>query len=206
MSDFVAAYWGDVATADQELHHLGAFAGKLGPSRRGRRILLEAADALAGKFEIHLRELAFRRALHGIGIAAYDYTLFAFDERLTPDGQQRFIQVGLLVFFGHCQSVPRQSLSSEANHSAPLLPSCRVKREGHETHILIYAVGICFCRCVCLCCFCADPARSSGFAGGAPGHPRDVWLPGPESERSRGCPGAPPAKPLERAASAQKQQ
>src|SRR5713226_696036 len=77
MSDFVVAYCGDVAAADQELHHLGAFAGKLGPSRRGRRILLEAADALAGKFEIHLRELAFRRALHGIGIVAYDYTLFA---------------------------------------------------------------------------------------------------------------------------------
>src|SRR5258706_7831704 len=158
MSDFVVAYCGDVAAADQELHHLGAFAGKLGPSRRGRRILLEDADALGGKFEIHLRELAFRRALHGIGIVAYDYTLFAVDERLTPDGQARFIQVGLLVFLGHCQSVPRQSLSSEANHSAPLLPSCRVKREGHEAHILIYAVGICFCRCVCLCCFCADAA------------------------------------------------
>src|SRR5260221_4173816 len=103
MSDFVVAYCGDVAAADQELHHLGAFAGKLGPSRRGRRILLEAADALAGKFEIHLRELAFRRALHGLGIVAYDYTRFAFDDRFTADWHDAFILVGILVFFGTFQ-------------------------------------------------------------------------------------------------------
>lgn len=54
MGDFAVAYRGDVAAGDQELHDLGAFAGELGPARRGCGILLEGADALSGEVEIDL--------------------------------------------------------------------------------------------------------------------------------------------------------
>jgi hypothetical protein len=42
MGDFAVAYGGDVAAGDQELHDLGAFAGELGPARRGCGILPRA--------------------------------------------------------------------------------------------------------------------------------------------------------------------
>ncbi|SRR6266404_5455741 len=86
VGDFGVADCGDVTAGDQELHNLGAFAGELGPARGGGGVLLEAADALAGEVEIDLSELALRRVLHGKGIFAYDYALFAFDQDLTPHG------------------------------------------------------------------------------------------------------------------------
>ena len=70
VGDFGVADGGDVAAGDEELHDLGAFAGKDGPSRGGCGILLEAADALAGEVEIDLGELALGGGQHGIGIVA----------------------------------------------------------------------------------------------------------------------------------------
>jgi hypothetical protein len=54
VGDFGVADCGDVAAGDEELHDLGAFTGEGGPSRGSCGVLLEAADALAGEFEIDL--------------------------------------------------------------------------------------------------------------------------------------------------------
>lgn len=92
MGDFRVADCGDVAAIDQELHDLGAFAGEFGPAGRGGRILLEAAYALAGEFEIDLGELGFCGVLYGVRVVAKADALFAMYECLAPDGEQRFIQ------------------------------------------------------------------------------------------------------------------
>jgi hypothetical protein len=99
--NFSVADGGDVAAGDEELHDLGAFAGEGGPARGGCRVLLEAADALTGKVEIDLGELALGGGLDGIGIIADEYAIFAFDEYLTPDGEESFVEVGVFVFIGH---------------------------------------------------------------------------------------------------------
>src|SRR4029077_7843725 len=103
-----------VASGNQELHDLGALAGEGGPAGGGCGILLEGADALAGKLEIDLGELALGSGQHGIGIVAQEHALFAFDKRLTPHGEQSLVQVGVFVFFGHWAAGRAKNLSG--NH------------------------------------------------------------------------------------------
>ena len=115
-----------MAAGDEELHDLGAFASEGSPSRGGSGILLEAADPLTGKVEIDLGELALGGGMDGIGIIADDYAIFAFDEDLTPDGEESFVEVGAIVFFlDHLTKKVTPYLAP--NDSAPLLSSCGCK-------------------------------------------------------------------------------
>ena len=106
MCNFSVADGGDVTAGDEELHDFGAFADERSPARGGCGILLEAADALASEVEIYLGELALGGGPDGIGIIAKDHARFAFDEHLTPNGQQRFVQAGVFVFIGHFAGRP----------------------------------------------------------------------------------------------------